>query len=86
MLVLLVANQTVPCGLEQTRVLRLFGWGWATSPSLPHSIIFSLFPAEMKYLGLVLEYAEEKQTHCVLFVALGVSEKAEWVADIAQVS
>ena len=34
----------------------------------------------------MLEYAEQKQTHCILLVAYGVSEKAEWVADIAQVS
>ena len=40
----------------------------------------------MKYLGFVLEYADQKQTHSIILVAHGVSEKAEWVADIAQVS
>ena len=44
-----------------------------------------LLPTEMKYLGLVLEYVEQEQTHCILLVAHGVSEKAEWVADVAQV-
>ena len=48
--------------------------------------LFLLLPAEMKYLGFVLEFADQKQIHSITLVAHGVSEKAEWVADIAQVS
>ncbi len=39
----------------------------------------------MRYLGIVIEYETDTGKHELQFLAMGVSEKAQWMVDIAQV-
>ena len=39
----------------------------------------------MRYLGIIIEYENESVKQEFQFLAMGVSEKAQWMADITQV-
>lgn len=41
---------------------------------------------ELRYLGIIIEYDNGETKAEFQFLAMGVSEKAQWMADIAQVN
>ena len=41
---------------------------------------------ELRFLGFTVDYEHSDDKHTVILIAMGVAEKAQWIADIAQVN
>lgn len=40
---------------------------------------------ELRFLGFTVDYEHSDDKQTVILIAMGVAEKAQWIADIAQV-
>lgn len=45
-----------------------------------------MFFIELRFLGFTVDYEHSDDKQTVVLIAMGVAEKAQWIADIAQVN